>query len=46
MKYTKPEVTVLALALSAVQLGGKPFGHPQDSDIPDVTTNGAYEADE
>jgi len=44
MKYDKPEVTVVDLALHAVR-GGKAITHVVDSSF-EMTTSGAYEADE
>lgn len=44
MKYTKPEVTVLANAVDAVQSSGK--GINQHPDAPMNVTISAYEADE
>jgi len=43
MKYDKPEVAVVELALRAVRSGQKGTNYAQDSDY---VTHAAYEADE
>lgn len=46
MKYEKPELALLADALSAVQATTAKESPMHDTDIPSETTVSAYEADE
>ena len=45
MKYAKPQITPLALAIHAIQGSNKKGGHALEVTIKDATTP-AYEADE